>query len=118
MYLQAQLDGLESIFLELIPSGIELKRQQIQDYYEKRYGQAIEPPVSIAENELKRQINTKANHTRNLVDCTESIGDSLSKVNLIRAAACLPSERKREIKPTVLDFCQCLILENSIKPDT
>ena len=52
MYLQSQLEGLESIFLELMPFGVELKRQQVQDYYDKRFDSATKPVASVAENEL------------------------------------------------------------------
>lgn len=118
MYLQSQLEGLESIFLELLPVGVELKRQQVQDYYDKRFSSAIEPQASVAENELRRQFNTKANQVRNLVDSAESLGDAGNKVNLIRAAASLPAERNRPLKGKVMDFCSAIVLENTIDPDT
>jgi hypothetical protein len=117
MYLQSQLEGLESIFLELLPVGVELKRQQVQDYYDKRFSSAIEPQASVAENELRRQFNTKANQVRNLVDSAESLGDAGNKVNLIRAAASLPSERNRPLKGKVMDFCTSIVLENRTDPD-
>lgn len=116
MYLQAQLEGLESIFLELMPCGVELKRQQVQDYYDKRFDQATKPMASVAETELRRQFNTKANQVRNLVDSAESLGDAASKLNLIRAAATLADERSRRISPNVLPFCQELLTENQADP--
>ena len=84
MYLQSQLEGLESIFMELMPFGIELKRQHVQDYYDKRFDAATKPVSSVAETELRRQFNTKANQVRNLVDSAESLGDAGNKLNLIR----------------------------------
>jgi hypothetical protein len=117
MYLQSQLEGLESIFLELMPLGIELKRQQIQDYYDKRFSSATQTQASVAENELRRQFNTKANQVRNLVDSAESIGDSVNRLNLIRAAASLPGERNRALKGNVLQFCKSVVMENKIDPN-
>lgn len=116
MYLQAQLEGLESIFIELMPFGVELKRQQVQDYYDKRFDVATKPQPSVAENELRRQFNTKANQVRNLVDSAESLGDAGNKLNLIRAAASLPAERTRPLKGNVLSFCKDLIFENKVDP--
>jgi len=117
MYIQSQLEGLESIFLELMPFGVELKRQQVQDYYDKRFDQATKPAPSVAENELRRQFNTKANQVRNLVDSAESLGDAGNKINLIRAAATLPEERSRPLSGSVLPFCQKLLFEGSIDPE-
>jgi hypothetical protein len=116
MFLQSQLEGLESIFLELIPFGVELKRQQVQDYYEKRFDAATRPTANVAETELKRQFNTKANNVRNLVDSAESLGDAGNKLNLIRAAATLPDERSKPLKVNVGPFCHQLLYENSIDP--
>lgn len=116
MYLQAQLEGLESIFLELMPFNVELKRQQVQDYYDKRFDAATKPKASVAENELRRQFNTKANQVRNLVDSAESLGDASNRLNLIRAAASLPAERTRPLKGNVLQFCKALIFENKVDP--
>jgi hypothetical protein len=114
MYLQAQLEGLESIFLELMPFNVELKRQQVQDYYDKRFDAATKPQASVAENELRRQFNTKANQVRNLVDSAESLGDAGNKLNLIRAAASLPAERTRPLKWNVQKFCHTLVFENKV----
>jgi len=114
MYLQAQLEGLESIFMELMPFNVELKRQQVQDYYDKRFDAATKPQASVAENELRRQFNTKANQVRNLVDSAESLGDAGNKLNLIRAAASLPAERTRPLKWSVQKFCQTLVFENKV----
>jgi hypothetical protein len=118
MFLQSQLEGLESIFLELIPFGVELKRQQVQDYYEKRFDQATRPTANVAETELKRQFNTKANNVRNLVDSAESLGDAGNKLNLIRAAATLPDERSRPLKANVGNLCHQLLYENALDPNT
>lgn len=116
MYLQAQLEGLGSIFLELMPFGVELKRQQVQDYYDKRFDSATKPVASVAENELRRQFNTKANQVRNLVDSAESLGDASNRLNLIRAAASLPAERTKPLKGNVLQFCKSLIFEAKADP--
>jgi hypothetical protein len=118
MFLQSQLEGLESIFLELIPFGVELKRQQVQDYYEKRFDQATRPTANVAENELKRQFNTKANNVRNLVDAAESLGDAGNKLNLIRAAATLPDERTKPLKGNIAAVCQKLLYDNEFDQQT
>ncbi len=112
MYLQSQLEGLESIFLELMPAGVELKRQQVQDFYDKRLDAARDPVTSVAPTELRRQFNTKANQVRNLVDSAESLGDASNKINLIRAASSLPEERSRGVMEIVMQFCKELIYEN------
>ncbi len=117
MYLQSQLEGLESIFLELMPFGVELKRQQVQDYYDKRFDSATKPVASVAENELRRQFNTKANQVRNLVDSAESLGDAANRLNLIRAAASLPAERTKPLKGNVQQFCKELIFSNKIQSE-
>ncbi len=114
MYLQSQLEGLESIFLELMPFGVELKRHEVQQYYERRFDQAIKPVPPVAEGELRRQFNTKANQVRNLVDSAESLGDVSNKFNLIRAAACLPDERQKPLKEGVEAFCQKLVHEELV----
>lgn len=111
MYLQSQLEGLESIFMELMPSGVELKRQHVQDFYDKRLDAASNPVSSVAPTELRRQFNTKANQVRNLVDSAESLGDAGNKLNLIRAAASLPEERSRGIMNAVQQFCKELTFE-------
>jgi hypothetical protein len=116
MFLQSQLEGLESIFLELMPFGVELKRQQVQDYYDKRFDQATKPTPSVAETELRRQFNTKANQVRNLVDSAESLGDAGNKLNLIRAAATLPEERSKPLNANVGPFCHKLLYESAIDP--
>ncbi len=97
--------------------GVELKRQQVQDYYDKRFTSATKPQASVAENELRRQFNTKANQVRNLVDSAESLGDAVNRVNLIRAASSLPGERNRSLKGNVLQFCKSVVLENNVDPD-
>jgi len=117
MYLQSQLEGLESIFMELMPFGIELKRQHVQDYYDKRFDAATKPVSSVAETELRRQFNTKANQVRNLVDSAESLGDAGNKLNLIRAAASLPEERSKGLLSSVLTFCKNLVMETKADPD-
>lgn len=118
MYLQSQLEGLESIFFELMPCGVELKRQQVQDYYDKRFDFATKPYAPVAENELRRQFNTKANQVRNLVDSAESLGDAANKVNLIRAAASLPTERSVPLKANVMQFSKSLLVDKKIDPAT
>lgn len=114
MYIQSQLEGLESIFLELMPFGVELKRQQVQDYYDKRFDQATKPTANVAETELRRQFNTKANQVRNLVDSAESLGDAGNKLNLIRAAATLPENRSKPLAGSVGPFCHKLLYENAV----
>jgi len=116
MYLQSQLEGLESIFMELMPFGVELKRQHVQDFYDKRLDAAKVPVSSVAPTELRRQFNTKANQVRNLVDSAESLGDAGNKLNLIRAAASLPEERSHSILEPVLEFCKQLIFDNKADP--
>lgn len=116
MYLQSQLEGLESIFFELMPYGIELKRQHVQDYYDKRFDAATKPVSSVAETELRRQFNTKANQVRNLVDSAESLGDASNKLNLVRAAASLPEERSKGVMNSVMQFCKQLIFESKADP--
>ena len=111
MYLQSQLEGLESIFLELMPFGIGLKRHDVQEFYNKRLDHATKPTACVAEGELRRQFNTKANQVRNLVDSAESLGDVTNKLNLIRAAASLPEERKQPLKEGVDQFCRQLLNE-------
>lgn len=117
MYLQSQLEGLESIFMELMPFGIELKRQHVQDYYDKRFDAATKPVSSVAENELRRQFNTKANQVRNLVDSAESLGDAGNRLNLIRAAASLPEERSKGLLNSVLNFSKALVMENRVETE-
>jgi len=114
--LQAQMEGLESIFFELHPFGIELKRQQVQDYYNQRFNAATEAQASVAKGELRRNFNTRANQVRNLVDSAESIGDVTNKLNLIIAATCLPQERSRRLEANVLTFCENLIFQNKVDP--
>jgi len=114
MYIQSQLEGLESIFLELMPFGVELKRQQVQDYYDKRFDQATKPTPNVAETELRRQFNTKANQVRNLVDSAESLGDAGNKVNLIRAAATLPEDRSKPLRAGIGPFCHKMLYESAV----
>ncbi len=114
--LQAQMEGLESIFFELYPFGIELKRQQVQDYYNQRFNAATEAQASVAKGELRRNFNTRANQVRNLVDSAESIGEVTNKLILVIAATCLPQERTRQIEPTVFGFCEGLIFKNKVDP--
>lgn len=118
IYLQSQLEGLESIFLELLPLGVELKRQQVQDYYDKRFEAATKPVACVAESELRRQFNTKANHVRNLIDSAESLGDATNRLNLIRAAAGLPAERAKPLNQHVQQFCKKLVSENKADPES
>jgi len=114
--LQAQMEGLESIFFELYPFGIELKRQQVQDYYNQRFKAATEAQTSVAKGELRRNFNTRANQVRNLVDSAESIGEVTNRLNLIIAATCLPQERTRQIDQNVSTFCESLVFQNKVDP--
>jgi hypothetical protein len=118
MYLQSQLEGLESIFFELIPMGVELKRHNVQDYYERRFAFATQPMPAVAETELRRQFNTKANQVRNLVDSAESLGAVDNRLNLVRAAATLPDERKQEIDEEIEKLCQSILTEQRIDMDS
>ncbi len=117
MLLQAQLEGLESIFFELFPFQIGLKRQQIQDYYNNRFNAATEAQACVARGELRRNFNTRANQVRNLVDSAESLGDVDNKFNLIAAAACLPGERDDQLQPNILRLCRSLLFDNKIDPN-
>ncbi len=114
--LQAQMEGLESIFFELYPFKVELKRQQVQDHYNQRFDAATQAQASVSKGELRRNFNTRANQVRNLVDSAESIGDVTNKLNLIIAATCLPQERSRLLDPSVISFCESLIFENKVDP--
>lgn len=114
--LQAQLEGLESIFFELLPFGIALRRQQVQDYYNKRFSAATRAQASVARSELKRNFNTRANQVRNLVDSAESLGSVDNKFNLIAASACLPGEPADKLSANVLQFCQNLWFDNNVNP--
>ena len=114
--LQAQMEGLESIFFELYPFGVELKRQQVQDHYNQRFSAATQAQASVSKGELRRNFNTRANQVRNLVDSAESIGDVSNKLNLIIAATCLPQERNKPLDPMVLNYCESLIFQNKVDP--
>jgi hypothetical protein len=114
MLLQSQLEGLESVFLELIPFGIELKRQQIQDYYNKRFDDATTSAPHIAQKELRRQFNTRANNVRTLIDNAESLGSASNRFNLIRAAAALPAERNNSINDDVSKFCSTVLSKHAV----
>jgi hypothetical protein len=110
------MEGLESIFFELYPFGVELKRQQVQDYYNQRFSAATLAQASVARGELKRNFNTRANQVRNLVDSAESIGEVTNKLNLIIAAASLPSEKNRQLEPNIMNFCQNLVFDTKVDP--
>jgi len=114
--LQARLEGLESIFFELLPFGIALRRQQVQDYYNKRFSSATRAQASVARSELKRNFNTRANQVRNLVDSAESLGSVDDKFNLISAAACSTGEQPDMLSANVLKFCQNLLFDNNVDP--
>jgi hypothetical protein len=114
MLLQSQLEGLESVFLELIPFGVELKRQQVQDYYNKRFADATNDSPHIAGNELRRQFNTRANDVRNLIDNAESLGSASNRLNLIRAAAALPAERSSNLSDDVSKFCKTVLTQHTV----
>ena len=115
--LQAQMEGLESIFFELYPFRVELKRQQVQDHYNQRFNSVTPAQVSVSRGELRRNFNTRANQVRNLVDSAESLGDVTNKLNLIVAAACLPNEKNRPLEPNVLAYCDGLLFQNKVDPE-
>lgn len=117
IYLQAQMEGLESVLLEIIPLKIDLKRQQVQDYFDKRLEAASKPYPLASETELKRQFNTKANQVRNLIDLAESQGSASNPLNLMRVAACLPDERNLKIREEINQFCKGVIFDNNACPD-
>lgn len=114
LLLRSQLEGLESIFLELIPFGVELKRQQVQDYYNKRFNDAVNTAPSVAEKELRRQFNTKANNVRNLIDNAESLGSVGDRFNLIKAAASIAVERNGVLNINIVDLCRRILNDQSV----
>jgi hypothetical protein len=114
IFLQGQLNGLESIFLELVPFRVPLKRQDIQDFYMRRLDWAMKPEKPVQEDELRRQFNAKANQVRNIVDCAESLGKAGDKLNLLYAASSLPADRTEPLNPQVKEFCQTLVNEATI----
>jgi len=109
IFLKSQLEGLESIFLELIPSGVSLKRRDIQDYYDNRFGVSDSAQFVVSRNELRRQFNTKANQVRNIVDNAETLGSVQNYFNLVYAGSSLPHERTDKISRFVSDFCQSML---------
>jgi len=113
-FLQSQLEGLESIFLELMPFGVPLKRRNIQDYYDSRFDWAAKPTFSVSKTELRRQFNTKANQVRNIVDGAETLGNVQNKFNLVYAAGSLPSERQSALDDDVMEFCAGLLEEEVV----
>jgi hypothetical protein len=108
-FLKSQLEGLESIFLELLPSGVSLKRRDIQDYYDNRFGVSDSAQFVVSRNELRRQFNTKANQVRNIVDNAETLGSVQNYFNLVYAGSSLPHERTDKINTVVSDFCQSML---------
>jgi hypothetical protein len=113
-YLRGQLEGLESILFELMPFGVPLRRQEIQDFYIGRARWATQPNAPVANRELKRQFNVKANQVRNLVDCAESLGDPLDRFNLVFAACSLPSDRSIPLHWAVKEFTSVLLNEGKV----
>jgi hypothetical protein len=113
-FLQSQLEGLESIFLELIPFGVPLKRRNIQDYYDSRFDWAAKPTFLVSKNELRRQFNTKANQVRNIVDGAETLGNVQNKFNLVYAAGSLPTERQSNLDDDITEFCAGLLEEEVV----
>ncbi len=113
-FLQSQLEGLESIFLELMPFGVPLKRRNIQDYYDSRFDWAAKPTFSVSKNELRRQFNTKANQVRNIVDGAETLGNVQNKFNLVYAAGSLPTERQSNLDEDITEFCAGLLEEEVV----
>jgi len=110
-YLRGQLKGLESIFLELMPFRVPLKRQDIQDFYEDCANSAIDSNTSQTKTDLRRQFNSRANEVRHLVDSAESLGKAGDRLNLILAASSLPCDRTMPLNPSVKKFCLLLLGE-------
>jgi hypothetical protein len=74
----------------------------------------MKPAANVAERELKRQFNTKANQVRNLIDNAESLGNAADKYNLIKAAASLPSDRNNALNNKVISFCHQVLYKHTI----
>jgi hypothetical protein len=108
-FLHAQLEGLESIFYELIPFGIPLKRQQIQEYYANRLHWVTNTGSPAKNFELRRQFNSKANQVRNIVDGAETLGNAQYRFNLIYSGSSLPIEREAGLSILVRDLCRELL---------
>ncbi len=116
IYLQAQLEGLECVLFEIIPLKIELKRQQVQEYFDKRLELATKPYPLASETELKRQFNTKANQVRNLIDLAESRGSATNPLNLMQVASCLPDEKNLKIREEISEFCKGVLFNKTANP--
>lgn len=108
-FLHAQLQGLESIFYELIPFGIPLKRQQIQEYYANRLHWVTNTGSPAKNIELRRQFNSKANQVRNIVDGAETLGNAQYRFNLIYSGSSLPQEKEAGLSQLVRNVCQELL---------
>jgi len=114
-FLKTQLEGLELIFFELIPFGVALKRQDIQEFYDVRFTWATRPNFSANKTELRRQFNSKANQVRNIVDGAETLGNAQHRFSLIYSGSSLPAEREAGFSDAVQTICQALLEENTFK---
>jgi hypothetical protein len=114
-FLKTQLEGLELIFFELIPFGVALKRQDIQEFYDVRFTWATKPNFSANKTELRRQFNSKANQVRNIVDGAETLGNAQHRFSLIYSGSSLPAEREAGFNDAVQSICQALLEENTFK---
>jgi len=112
-FLKTQLEGLELIFFELIPFGVALKRQDIQEFYDVRFTWATKPNFSANKTELRRQFNSKANQVRNIVDGAETLGNAQHRFSLIYSGSSLPAEREAGFNDAVQGICQGLLEENT-----
>jgi hypothetical protein len=112
-FLRTQLEGLELIFFELIPFGVALKRQDIQEFYDVRFTWASKPNFSANKTELRRQFNSKANQVRNIVDGAETLGNAQHRFSLIYSGSSLPAERDAVFSDSVQSLCQSLLEEGS-----
>jgi len=108
-FLHAQLEGLESIFYELIPFGVPLKRQQIQEHYASRLHWVTNTGSPAKNIELRRQFNSKANQVRNIVDGAETLGNAQYRFNLIYSGSSLPKEKEAGLSIFVRDQCRELL---------
>jgi hypothetical protein len=114
-FLRAQLEGLESIFFELIPFGVQLKRQDIQEFYDSRMNWIISATSASKSLVLRRQFSSKANRVRNIVDGAETLGNAQLRFNLIFAGSSLPRERQKGLRLFVREICEELVENNSIE---
>jgi hypothetical protein len=116
-FLKTQLEGLELIFFELIPFGVALKRQDIQEFYDGRFNWATKPQFSANKTELRKQFNSKANQVRNIVDGAETLGNAQHRFHLVYSGSSLPAERENGFHDGIQVLCQLLLEENSFNLD-